>query len=273
MKLMLMPNNKDLSLYDADSFLLGIKDLAVNQAVYFDLEEVEKIVKELEKENKEVFISLNKNMHNNDLELLKDTLLRLNDINIKGVFFYDAAVVNLKNKLNLKYDLVWNQEHLVTNYATCNYWYNLGVKYACLSNELTLDELQTIRDNTNMSLIVMMYGYIPMFTSKRKLINNYLKYFNIDNNSKNYKIYKEEKYYPILNDNHVTTVYSSHILNGIKESDKLNRFEYILINGFNLDDDKINRVIYDFRNNIDEFDDDKEDKGFLYKETIYKVKK
>lgn len=270
---MLMPSSKDLSLYNADSYLLGIKDLSVNQSVYFDLNEIVEISKKLEKENKDLFISLNKNMHNSDLDLLEDTLLKLNEINIKGVFFYDVSLVSLKEKLNLKYDLVWHQEHLTTNYATCNYWYNLGVKYACLSNELTLDELQTISENTKMSLIVMMYGYIPMFTSKRKLINNYLNYFNIDDHSKSYKIYKEGKYYPILNDNNVTTVYSSHILNGIKESSKLSNFEYILINGFNLDNDLIIKTINNFRNNIDEYDDEKEDKGFLYKETIYKVKK
>ena len=32
------------------------------------------------------------------------------------------AIVNLKEELNLKKDLVFSEEHAVTNFATINYW-------------------------------------------------------------------------------------------------------------------------------------------------------
>lgn len=272
MKLIIMPNNKDLSIYrNADAYLLGIDGLSVNQSIYFKMDEIKSIAKELKDSNKELFISLNKNMHNNDLKYLKEVLLELNDIDITGVFFYDVSIVNLKEKLNLNYDLVWNQEHFSTNYSTCNYWYSKGVNYVCLSNEITLREIKEIIDNTKMKTMVMLYGYIPMFTSKRKIINNYKNYFNINDNFNNYKIYKEGNYYPIINDKNVTTVYSSKILNGIEELDELNKLDYVLINSYGIDDNKIKDVIDCFKNRKVFFDENN-DKGFLYKETVYKVK-
>ena len=61
-------------------------------------------------------------------DYLKAVLLELNNYDITGVMYYDISIVNLKEKLNLKYDLVWSQEHLTTNYFTCNYWYSKSIK-------------------------------------------------------------------------------------------------------------------------------------------------
>ena len=122
-KTIVIPSNKEMiNNISSDAILLGIKDLSVNMPFYITLDELKKI-----KTKKEIFISLNKNFNNSELEVLKKTLLELNDLDIKGVFFYDISIVNLKEKLNLKYDLVWNQEHMTTNYLTVNYWLNKGV--------------------------------------------------------------------------------------------------------------------------------------------------
>ena len=57
-----------------------------------------------------------------------------------------------------------------------------------------------------------------MFVSKRHLIKNYLEYFHLSDNSKINYIEKEDKIYPIIDDNISTSVYSNNILNGIKYS-------------------------------------------------------
>ena len=49
---------------------------------------------------------------------LEELLLNLNKYSIKGVLFYDIGVLNIYNRLNLNYDLVWAQEHLTTNFNT-----------------------------------------------------------------------------------------------------------------------------------------------------------
>ena len=248
-KIAVIPSNiKELKDVKIDAYLLPIKDLSVNYPSTFTLEEIKKI----KETKKEVFVFVNKNIQNNELDKLKETLIKLEELNLDGIIFYDIAVVQLKKELNLKTDLVWHQEHLTTNYATVNYWYKKGVKYAYLSSELTKREVEEIKKNTKAKIFVNVFGYIPIFTSKRHLLENYQATFQTK--EKGTKMYKEGKYYNIIDNQNGTFVYSDYILN-VKE--KINA-DYLVYN--------MNQI-----ENIEEALN-KEETGFLYKETIYKVK-
>ena len=270
-KILIMPSNKDQFNLDCDGLIIGIKGLSTN-ITCFDLNDIKDI-------KKEVFVSLNKNMFNKDIKYLKKTLLDLNNYNIKGVIYYDIAVVNLSKKLDLNYDLVWNQEHMVTNYDTINFWYRNGVKYSIISSDITLREVNEIINNTNSKLMLNTFGYLPIFNSKRKLITNYLKTFNLKNNGNNY-LEKEGSKYPII-ENDGTILYSSYILNGLEESIDL-KVDYIILNSFKIDEDKFKTVLDLFKNvnkkNIVEYNNilnnifDNLEKGFFYKDVVYKVK-
>jgi len=285
---MVIPNSKEAIkelINDSDAFLLGVKDLSVNLPIYFTIEELEPIIKLLNEYNKEIFIALNKNMHNSDLDYLKEVMNLLSDYKINGVFYYDIAIVNIYNDNKFNYDLVWAQEHLTTNYHTCNYWYDFGSKYVFISGEITLDEIKEIKQNTKAKLIVPIFGYLPMFVSKRHLVKNYLDYFNLKDKSEINYIFKEGNKYPITDDNNGTSVYSANILNGLEESLILReeKIEYLLLNSFNIDVYQFKKVVNIFKNindtnkkdmieEINEIIKEPTDRGFLYKETVYKVK-
>lgn len=262
-----------------DGYILGIDGLSVNMPCYFSVEEVIGIIKKYK--DKEIFISLNKNMHDGDLSFLKKTLLKLNKTNISGIIYYDISIVNLKEELNLDLELVWNQEHMTNNYFTINYWKEHGINYTFLSNDITLNEIKEIRNNTDSKLMIQLFGYVPMFTSYRHLVNNYLKTYNL-RKKKNYLLQKEGKTYSIVDDKRGTTVYSSNVLNGVSESLELNDLEYVVLNSYNIDCDCFDIVIELFNNinskNKNEYKQiidnmfKNTDSGFLYKETVYKVK-
>jgi len=279
MKLLIYPNNlreieltKDL----VDGFIIGIKDMSVNANMYIgDLSILKGI-------NKDIFIMLNKNMHNGDLDKLKEILIELNNYNIKGVIYYDVAVLNIYRNLTLNYDLVWAQEHLTTNYSTINYWNKFGVNYTYLSSDITEEEIIEISKNTKSKLMVNLFGYLPMFVSKRHIVKNYLEYFKLNDNSNVNYIYKENKTYPIIDNNIGTSVYSNNILNGIKTSLNID-VDYIVLNCFGIEIDKFISVIEMFKSvnkdNITLYEEkinnmfDNIDNGFLNTKTIYRVKK
>ncbi len=279
-KIIVMPSNKEEMLdliNDVDGFLIGLKDMSINMPTYFSLFDIKEINELLKEKNKELFVSLNRNFHNNDLKYLKEVLKEFEEYKIDGVFYYDVALINLKQELNLKLNLVFSEEHSVTNYATINYWNMMGAEMAYLSNEITLDEIIDIKRNSNSKLFVQVFGYIPIFASERKLITNYLKSFNIEDESLKYHIEKENKEYRILENKYNTEVYSNYILNAIDLIEKLKEIdiEYLIFNSFDIDK---NIFIYIIKNKdvITSNDIDKmfnnTSKGFLYKETIYKVK-
>lgn len=281
-KIMTLPTKENINevLPYTDALLVGLKDMSVNLPDSFTMSEIEEINTLCKKENKELFIALNKNMHTKDLDLLKEALLKIESLKVAGIFYYDISVVEYKEELNIKTPLVWSQEHLTTNYATMNYWVSQDVKYTYVSSEITLDEIEMIVEETSMNLIVPLFGYLPMFVSKRNLIHNYIEYFNLKDESKYYELEKEDRKYPIDNNNLGTVVYSSSILNGLEEFEKLEalNISYVTLNSYRIPNEKFVEVLKlfsnrDYKNKEIETLFQNTDKGFLYKETIYRVKK
>ncbi len=278
-KLVIIPNDiKTVDKIIDHYILLGIKGYSVNN-LNIELD----YLKELIKKKKNIFITLNKNFTNAELEDLEKLLKQLATYDIKGIFYYDVAIVNIVKRLKLDLNLVWAAEHLTTNYYTINYWYNQGVTSTFLSNEITKDEIISISENTPSHLFVQLFGYIPMYVSKRHAIKNYFKHFNLHDHSKKYYLFKENKYYSITDNEDGTMIYSNFILNGLKEYIELkDKIEYIVINGYNIDSDKLLEIINIFETsntqNISKLEQKLNElfsnlsKGFLYEETIYKVK-
>ncbi len=289
MKKLIMPSSikqiKDL-INKVDGFIIGINNLSVNMPTNYSLEEIININNLVKENNKELFISINKNMHKDDLTNLENSLIKIDELNIKGVLFYDLAILNLKKRLNLKTNLVWAAEHLTTNYATINYYNNLGVNYTNVSFDITLEEILEIKKNTKSILMINVFGYLPMYTSLRRVVKNYVDKFDItkDITKTNY-IEKEGYVYPVIDNTLGSTIYSSLILSSLSEMIiyEKNNIEYVILNSFDIKNETFENVV-DLYNEVNE--ENKEilegkieellpntDKGFLYKGTIYKVKK
>ena len=278
--ILIIPDNinqimDNIDLYDG--LILSLEGFSVNARYTLTLEEIKDIRSKLDK--KDIFVSINKNIENNELNDLEKILLELNNININGVLYSDVALVTYKDKLN--YDLVWSQEHLVTNYETINYWNSFGVNYAYVSSDLNIDEIKDIVKNSKCELLVNLFGYQSMFVSKRNIVDNYLKYFKLDNNSDVYYMKKEGKTYPIVDKNY-TYAYSNNIYNGIKEYFNI-KCDYYVVNGFLIDNEKFNKVLSIIGNlslkNVEKSDlqivdmFSNIDTGFLYQNVVSKVKK
>lgn len=262
-----------------DGYIIGIEDMCVNTNMCISMDDLS-LLNEIS--DKDIFISMNKNMHNSDLENIKNILIYLNNYNIKGVLYYDVAVLNIYRKLDLNYDLALASEHTTTNYNTTNYWNSFGVKYAYLSSDITEDEMVTISKKCKVKLMTTLFGYLPMFVSKRHIVKNYLEHFGLQDNSTVNYMKKEGKTYPIIDNNVGTSVYSSNILNGIKSVLNIN-LDYVVLNGFDIELDKFIDVINMFKkvnkDNVIEYYDrinsmfNNVDEGFLNTKTIYRVKK
>lgn len=173
MKILVEVADKDLSHYEniCDGIVLGLKDFSVLNSVEFTLSEIEDICSQ--SLNLELFIRLDKNIFNHELTTLKEVLKRFSQLPITGVFFYDLAVLQLCKSLNLSLPLVWSQTHMVTNYRTCDYYQQQGVRYALLSKEITLDDIKEITSCSQIVPIVEVVSKPSVAFSRRKLVSNY----------------------------------------------------------------------------------------------------
>ena len=169
MKVLIKPTESINQYKEADGFVLPLVSFSVDYKNTYSIDEIKDICN---KTDKEIFVVINKMIENDEVNRLKEVLLELDKLKIKGVFFYDLAILELKKELDLKLDLVWNNTHMVINYYTCNYYYDKGCKYSYLSNEVTLDEIIEIKKKAKCSLIFMLLGYPVSSFSKRKLLTN-----------------------------------------------------------------------------------------------------
>ena len=282
MKLLIEVSNKNnLYLDICDGIILALDNYSVESVVSFSLDEIKDIRKNT---SKEIFIKINKNLMNDDIDVVKNILIELDKIGINGVFFYDLAILELKRELDLSLDLVWNQTHMVNNYKTCDYYYSKGVKYALLGKEITLDEIIEIINKSKITSMVEVVSRPSVAFSKRKLITNYYKDLG---KSKSDELIITEKVtnsnYLLREDSNGTSFYLDIITNGTSVIKELfdNNCKYIIMREFGVD--SFEELIADTKNYIngkcldsnyiDKYKKLGDSTNFFFKKTIYKVKK
>lgn len=282
MKLLIEVSGKNnLYLDDVDGIILALDNYSVESIVSFSVGEIKNIRKNT---SKEIFVKINKNLMNDDIDTVKDILIELDKIGINGVFFYDLAILELKRELDLKLDLVWNQTHMVNNYKTCDYYYSKGGKYALLGKEITLDEIKEIINKSKIISMVEVVSKPSVAFSKRKLITNYYK--DLGKDKKDELIVTEKvtnSNYHLVEDSNGTSFYLDIITNGTSVIKELfdSNCEYIIMREFGIDN--FDELVSDTKNYISNgcIDDDYINKykklgdstNFFFKKTIYKVKK
>jgi len=282
MKLIIEPNTKNnLYLDYIDGIILSLKDYSIGSSIYYDLDEIKDIVKTT---NKEIFINMNNNIMNNEIDNLKNILKELDKLNIKGIFFYDIALLQIKRELNLNVDLIWNQTHMVNNYKTCDYYYSKGVKYALLGKEITLEEILEIINKSKITSMVEVVSIPNIAFSKRLLLTNYYKDLGKDIK---YELDIEEKVtndkYLVKEESKGTSFFQEKIINGTSIIKELydNNCKYIIMREESIPDFK--ELIIDTKEYINNKCNNKDyinkykklgdNTNFFFKKTIYKVKK
>ena len=279
MKLLIETINNNFNDYKCDGFILSLADYSVQSIKYYTLDEIKDITNNCDKE---IFIKINKNMFNKDIDKLKEILIELDKIEVSGIFFYDLSLLEIKKELDLDIDLIWDQTHMVNNYRTCDFYYDMGVKYALLSKEITLDEIKEIINKSKINCMVEVVSIPSIAYSRRKLLTSYFKSINKDYKD-NLEI--EEKNsnhdYIVRESNNGTSFYDSNIMNGtciIKELPE--NTSYIIMREYGIDNflELVNDT-YEYINNkciddkyIDKYKKLGDNTNFFYKETVFKVK-
>lgn len=266
-KILVIPNSRknleEVLKTNIDGVILPIKNLSVNSNIYFTIEDIKSIINIT---SKEVNVSINKIMHNEDLKELKEVLTALNKLNVRKILFYDLAVMNISQELGIKNDLVVFQDHINASLYSANFYKKRGIKNIVITNDITATEINEIGKYN--SLMLICYGYLPIFYSRRYLISSYLNYINHDNNTNNYYIKNKEDKYPIIEEKTGTTIYSKQPINLINEIDKLN-IDYLILNATLIDEKEFKKTLSNYLTNEKNSND--QYTGFINRKTVYKV--
>ena len=282
MKLLVESSSKNISYYDSiDGIILPLEGYSVESINYFTIDEIEDIVKN---SNVEVFVKLNRNFFNDDIEPLKEVLKKLDLLKVSGIFFYDLGVLQIHKELELSVPLIWNQTHMVNNYRTCDYYYSKGVEFALLGKEITLDEIIEIIKKSKITSMVEVVSRPSVAFSYRKLVSNYYK--DLGKEGSNELTIKEkvtDTNYDLYEDSNGTSFFMDVVTNGTSIIKDLYNAgcKYIIMREWGVP--SFDELLLDTKKYIDSgcIDTDYISKykrlgdstNFFFKKTIYKVKK
>ena len=205
------------------------------------------------------YIFVNRVLDNKGIDELRKILSNLPG-NIKGIIFDDLGIFELIKDLTI--EKIIYLSHFNTNSESVNIYLDL-VDSVILSTDITKKEIEYIINKTKKGITLFTFGYVGVMYSRRKLIDNYSKFYNIkkenpiviDNTGHKFLVYEN---------NYGTYFYYNKVFNGLELMD-LNA-KYYFINSVFLNIQELENIL---KGNIEGIDCDN---GFLYQETIYKLK-
>lgn len=256
-KILLSINNlddiKEYKKIGITNFLFAIKDFSVGYPS-FNIEEIKRI-------DGNIFLNINIIMDTKKINDFKKIIYQLDFI--KGIFFEDVGLYYLLKDTNIP--LIWNQAHFVVNSRSINFWLN-KVKSASLVNELTLEEIKYILNNTTKPLILPVFGLNIAMYSRRSLLTFFNKYNNLKLIKNGYlKLDNPKISFKVKENKNGTVLYYAKLFNYLPYLKEINdnKILYYLINHPDINVEMVN----DLLNRKEIISEEK----FLKEKTIYKL--
>ncbi|MEG2511000.1 MAG: U32 family peptidase [Bacilli bacterium] len=240
MKYAVIPSKEFISYEMFDSIILPLKDYSIGFDRYFTYQEINELSKKME-----VSVIINRLLHKDDMESIVLIIKKL--INIHKFFIEDYGLIDIINK-----DLiVLMPSHVINNYECIKYLYDCGIKSVLVSNELHNEELKTIIESTKSDLYYFYVSRNILMYSKRSLISNYKKYYNINKKDNLFliteKVSKKKLY--IKEESKETVVLNDSIYVASKYIDILKKMNTLIVNLSNLTKKEEEIILNNFKNN------------------------
>ncbi|HKK94738.1 MAG TPA: U32 family peptidase [Anaerovoracaceae bacterium] len=210
--------------YGADAVYFGGEMFSLRaSAGNMNVDEIKKGLSYAHDKGKKGFLALNIYPHNEDIMPLKEYLNDIKDLDIDGFIVSDPGVITILKETIPDAELHLSTQANMTNYATANFWKNQGIKRLVLARELTLTEINEIRNNLphDIDLEAFIHGAMCISYSGRCLLSNFM--IERDANRGqcahpcrwNYSLVEEKRpgeYYPIEEDSRGTYIMNSRDL-------------------------------------------------------------
>lgn len=177
----------------------------------FTNEEMAEGVKYCHDRGKKLYVTMNVFPRNHDLKGVEEYIKGLYDLGIDAIIAADPSIVMAAKIAAPDLEIHLSTQANTVNWMATKFWYEQGVKRVVLARELTLNEINVIKENIpeDCELEVFIHGSMCIAYSGRCLISNYMlgrdANKGICSNACRYKYYLVEEtrpgeYYPVVED-------------------------------------------------------------------------
>lgn len=161
--------------YGADAVYLAGKEFGLRAAAgNFSLEEMAEGLKIARELGKKVYVTVNIFAHNYDLPRLPAYLQELQALEVDGLIISDPGVLWLAKQYAPSIPVHLSTQANTTNWASCQFWAEQGVKRIVLSRELSLQEIAEIKDKVSIELEAFVHGAMCISYSGRCMLSSFL---------------------------------------------------------------------------------------------------
>ncbi|MEN6325058.1 MAG: U32 family peptidase [Syntrophomonas sp.] len=152
---------EEVALAGADAVYLGGKRLNMRMLrpeFNFSPQELIDAAKFLHDRNKKLYITINNLYYDNELDEIRDYLKFLQEVKVDALILQDMAVVNLCRELDLDIPLHASVQMGIGSSAAAKFLETHGFSRAILSKNLSLDEIQSIHQNSGLFIEYFAHG-------------------------------------------------------------------------------------------------------------------
>ncbi len=265
--------------YGADAVYVGDQLFGLRTASKnFTLEELEEAVVYAHDLGKKIYLVLNVIAHNEDIDLLKDYLIKIKHIE------FDAFIISDPGILMVAKDVMGDREYHLstqansTNFMSSKFWVSQGITRIILARELSLDEIaRNVVELNGTEFEVFVHGAMCMAYSGRCLISNYLTGRDANKGDCagacrwNYTLSEQKRegeFFPVEEDERGTYFFNSKDLCALPLLDKIieTGVKSLKIEGRNKTPYYVASVVRVYRKAIDDYYDGKDYDPALFEE-------
>lgn len=208
-------------LYGADAVYIGGERFGLRAASKnFTDEEMQEGIRFAHNYGKKVYVTCNIIPHNEDLDGIDDYLIYLEKIGVDAIIIADPAFLMIAKEVVPNMELHLSTQANTTNYKSAEFWYKQGIQRVVTARELSLNELQEIREKipSDMEIETFVHGAMCISYSGRCLISNYMTSRDANRGECaqpcrwNYSLVEEKRpgeYYPVEQDERGTYFFNS----------------------------------------------------------------
>lgn len=228
-----MEKMKMAFLYGADAVYLGGKMFGLRASSgNFDLEELKEAVRYAHQLNKKIYVTLNIFAHHEDIAAMKNYILQLKNCKVDAVIVSDIGVFSLVRETAPDLPIHISTQANITNYKAADFFYRNGAERVILARELSLSEIQALRNHISpeLEMEAFVHGAMCMAYSGRCLLSNFMTGRGANQGACaqacrwNYHLVEEKRpneYFPIYEDERGSYIFNSKDLCMIEHLDLL----------------------------------------------------
>lgn len=163
--------------YGADAVYIGGEAFSLRAgARNFSIDEMKEGIGFAHSKGVKVYVTSNILAHNADLQVVREYFEELKQVEPDALIISDPAIFTIAREVLPDTDIHISTQANNTNYGTFNFWYGLGAKRVVTARELSLEEINQIRENIpdDMEIETFIHGAMCISYSGRCLLSSFM---------------------------------------------------------------------------------------------------